>query len=342
VKVLITGGTGSLGQALIDLLLGVPKVKRIRSLSRGEHKITEAKEKYADQRIDWFVGDVREYERVNRAAEDCEIVLHCSAFKSIDLAEHDPWDAVQTNIIGTHNVARACIQQRVGRCVLASTDKAVNPYNFYGTTKRAAEGLWIQSNVGKHNSKFMCARFGNQFNSNGSVVQRWLALLAKHTRTGPEIKGPVVHITDPNMTRFFLPISEAALFVYQSALAGHGGEIYIPKMRSISLRGLAGAVFEGKAALFRQVGIRPGEKIHEVLISKDEVWLTRDGGNCYIRYPSHALFPVKKMGDPLPKEFEEFNSFNAPRLTKDEIQSWLKQTERVNNERVKVQEQQVN
>ncbi len=274
--VLIVGGTGTLGKNCIPILLQNPQIERIRILSRGEHtqmEMHEALSEEARKRIDFFIGDCRDRERMLHASQGAHLVFHFAAMKSVDKAEYDPWEAVQTNIIGTKNVIEACLQNQVEKAIFTSTDKAVAPLNIYGASKLVAEKLFIQGNIGKSRTRFSVMRYGNVIGSNGSVLTKWKTKIEA---------GKKIEITDAEMTRFFISPKNAAKFVVDSSERATGGEVFIPKMKSCTMINLARALFTylgvNKSPLDEAdfVGIRPGEKMHEVLISSDEVELSTD------------------------------------------------------------------
>lgn len=313
--VLIIGGTGTLGKNVLPLLFQNPQVERVRILSRGEHTQMQMAEEIPDYfkaRTDFFVGDCRDRERVIHASKHCDLVFHFAAMKSVDKAEYDPWESVQTNIIGTKNVIEACIQNQVEKAVFTSTDKAVAPLNIYGASKLVAEKLFIQANIGRNRTRFSVMRYGNVFGSQGSVVAKW--------KTRIDSNKPL-QITHEEMTRFFILPEMAAEFVVDRAYEAKGGEVFIPKMKSCTMINLARTFGESVGykvdlANVEWLGIRPGEKMHEVLISQDEVDLTTDCGNFYIRWPNKNLFPVLKRGEPVKKGF---TSYDAERFSKEEL-----------------------
>lgn len=300
-SVLIIGGTGTLAQALVPLLLECYPDQRIRILSRGEHRQLEMWMNFRGAPIDYLVGDVRDYQRIMKATEGVETVFLFAAMKSVDKAEHDPREAVLTNVNGALNVVDACQRNGVSRVMFTSTDKAVCPINIYGATKLTAEKLIQQGNIGKHNTKFSVCRYGNVAGSQGSILDKF--------------KNEVeIEITDPKMTRFFISKQDAANFVLSSMHMMNGGEVFIPKMKSTDLGMLAEAM--GKP--YKVIGERPGEKMDECLIAKEEVRFVTDIGDRYVRWPSHDLFPVKRWGLPVNGR-EDYTSFNAERFTKEEL-----------------------
>jgi UDP-N-acetylglucosamine 4,6-dehydratase/5-epimerase len=303
VIVLVTGGTGTLAQHLLPMLLADPRIERIRCLSRGEHKQMELAEKYAKERIDFFLGDVRDRERVLLASEGCQQIYHLAAHKGVDSAEYNVTEVTATNILGTHNVITAARQNGVERVMFTSSDKACEPINIYGGTKLVAEKMTIQANIGRHRTRYSACRYGNVLASNGSVVQKW--------REGWNL------MTYPSMTRFFISPHNAAAFVHRAMTEMEGAEVFIPKMKSTTMRDLWDAVCPGKT--FAEVGKRPGEKDDECLISKHEVSEVTDIGWAFVRWPEFKLFPSLRKGKPIPY-LSGYTSRLAERFTKLELE----------------------
>lgn len=309
--ILVVGGTGSLGERLAPLLLEDSSVSRVRILSRGEHRQVELAEKLNSDRVDWFIGDCRDQERMVTASEGCQAVFHLASIKSVDKAEYDPSEAVKTIVDGTLNVIHACRVNKVDQALFTSTDKACEPLNIYGACKLVAEKLFIAGNVGSHSTRFSCVRYGNVLSSQGSVLAKWKRCL--ETRHNLEIM-------DQEMTRFFLLPKEAATFVYARFKDMKGGEVFIPKMKSTTLDELRRA-FAPEAPFLRKP-LRPGEKVHECLVSENEWAMTSDMGDYFIRWPLPPLFPLTLRGtfDPEPKKF---TSENAERFTQDELKEMM-------------------
>jgi len=313
---LILGGTGTLGKQVLPLLFENPEIRRVRILSRGEHTQMEMYDSLTDkakQHIDFLVGDVRDLKRIVRASKDCSTVFHFAAMKSVDKAEYDPWEAVQTNIMGTNNVIEACIKNGVDKAIFTSSDKAVSPLNIYGASKLVAEKLFVQANIGNHKTKFSVMRYGNVLASNGSVIARWKDAIKKKSS---------IRVTDKNMTRFFIVPEDAAGFVVMASYKATGGEVFVPKMKSTSMGDLWNAFQEvsGKSYDVIETGIRPGEKMHEVLISEDEMSLTTDCHDHYIRWPNEGFFPFQKRGEPMKTHF---SSKDAVRFTHEELKELI-------------------
>jgi UDP-N-acetylglucosamine 4,6-dehydratase len=260
-RILLTGGTGSFGRAFIAYALQNLPVKTICIFSRDELKQSELQELYRDEkRLRFFVGDVRDRDRVKAAMDGVDLVIHAAAMKRVEACEYNPFEAVQTNIIGTQNVVREAIAAKVSHVVALSTDKAVNPVNLYGATKLCLEKIVTANNnvVGKRGTKLSCVRYGNVAGSRGSIIP-----LFKN-----QAKSGVFTVTDTRMTRFWITLPEAIQFVVRSVETMKGGEVFTPKLPSFRVVDLAKAV--NPKATIQVVGIRPGEKLHEVMLSEDE------------------------------------------------------------------------
>lgn len=258
--VLITGGTGSFGKAFCRELL-TKDVKQIRIYSRDELKQAQMKEELNDSRIEYLCGDIRDYERLCVAMEGVDVVIHAAAMKRIEKCERDPQEAIKTNVLGSVNVANACLKLNVKQAVLISTDKAVYPVNLYGATKLTAEKVWIQSNVyrgNNHPTKFSCVRYGNVLGSRGSVL---------HIFRNQADKG-IIKVTDKEMTRFFITLQQAMDLVQVALEIMQGGEIFLPIAKATSILRLAQLV-AGHIPV-EVTNQRGGEKIHESLLTKEE------------------------------------------------------------------------
>ena len=259
---LITGGTGSFGQACASYLLKKYKLKKLIVYSRDELKQYEMEQKFGQDNVRFFIGDVRDKERLTMAMREVDYVIHAAALKQVPIAEYNPIECIQTNVIGAQNVISAAIDAKVKKVLALSTDKATSPINLYGASKLAAEKLFIAANalVGFQKTTFSVVRYGNVVNSRGSVVPLFKSLMEKNSKTFP--------ITDVNMTRFFITLPQAVKFVIKCFGAMDKGEVFIPKIPSFKIIDLAKAL--NSKVKFNVVGIRPGEKIDESLCSQDE------------------------------------------------------------------------
>jgi len=265
-KVLITGGTGSLGIALTKRLLQ-ENVDTIRIFSRNENKQLEMDSKFHDDRLRFLLGDVRDYNRLTRAFEDIDIVFHAAALKHVPIIEYNPFEAIKTNVIGSQNVIDACLEEDVEKAICVGTDKAVSPLNTYGATKLLMEKLFITASnylkKERHKTKFIALRYGNVLGSSGSVIPKFINQIKNNGK---------ITITDSNMTRFSISIDEALDFILKATEIGKGSEIFVPKLRAYSLMDVKDALFDLLGKTDEQiVGIRPGEKLHEILINNDEM-----------------------------------------------------------------------
>ena len=261
-SVLITGGTGSLGNALVRKLLDETKVRRIAIFSRDELKQSHLRNIYGDNdRLRWFIGDIRDIERLKRAFHGVDYVIHAAALKQVDTGEYNPMEFIKTNVLGSQNVIDAAIETGVKRVVALSTDKASSPINLYGATKLTADKLFIAANNYSisYGTSFSVVRYGNVMGSRGSVIPLFRKLAES---------GNPLPITDFRMTRFLISIDQAVKFVLESLIIMSGGELYVPKIPSMKIVDLAQAVAPGAA--MTEIGLRPGEKLHEEMISEDD------------------------------------------------------------------------
>ncbi|MEO8078762.1 MAG: UDP-N-acetylglucosamine 4,6-dehydratase (inverting) [Acidobacteriota bacterium] len=279
--VLVTGGTGSFGRKFIGTLLAQHKPKKVIVFSRDELKQHEMRQHFPDgpgSVMRYFIGDVRDPERLRRAFGGVDLVVHAAALKQVPACEYNPFEAVQTNIQGAKNIVDAAIDLGVPRVVGLSTDKAVSPVNLYGATKLVAEKIFVQGNTysAGGETRFACVRYGNVVGSRGSVVPLFL----EQAKTG------TITITDERMTRFWITLEQGVRFVMNAAEQMHGGEVFVPKLPSMRLSDLAKVVAPQCAV--RVVGIRPGEKLHELLFSEDEARQTLEFDDMYIIQP---MFP---------------------------------------------------
>ena len=265
-KILITGGTGSLGQALTRHLLQ-KNVDTIRIFSRNESKQIEMESSFNDKRLRFLLGEVRDMERLNRAFEDVDIVFHAAALKHVPVIEYNPFEAIKTNVIGSQNVINACLENDVSKAICIGTDKAVSPLNTYGATKLLMEKLFVSASnyldQRKHKTKFIALRYGNVLGSSGSVIPKFIEQIKNKQK---------ITVTDPNMTRFSITMDDALNFIVRAAELGKGSEIFLPKLRAYTISDVKAALFELLENTGEKViGIRPGEKIDEILISTEEI-----------------------------------------------------------------------
>ena len=315
-KILITGGTGSLGQALTKRLLE-NDVDTIRIFSRNEEKQIKMQSNFSDKRLRFFIGDVRDKDRLTRALEDIDIVFHAAALKHVPIIEYNPFEAIKTNVIGSQNIIDACLEENVEKAICVGTDKAVSPLNTYGATKLLMEKLFVSAdnylNKNKHKTKFIALRYGNVLGSSGSVVPFFIDKI----RAKEEIT-----ITDDRMTRFSITMDEALDFILESVEIGQGSDIFIPKLKAYSLTELKDAIFEIYGETQESTkGIRPGEKLHETLINFDEVRNTIDIGNKFVilKPDSKNSYENSKIVD-LEKGY---SSDVTGKLSKDELKKLI-------------------
>lgn len=304
--VLVTGGTGSFGKKFVAMMLAEYHPAKLIVFSRDELKQHEMRVAgFNHPSLRYFIGDVRDVERLRRAMHGVDIVVHAAGLKQVPACEYNPMEAIKTNILGSSNVVEAALDAGVKKVLALSTDKAVNPINLYGATKLAAEKLLIQSNsyAGGMATRFSCVRYGNVVGSRGSVVPIFLQQKASGKLT----------ITDERMTRFWLTLEQGVRFVINCIGKMHGGEVFVPKIPSMKIADLANAIAPG--VNLEVVGIRPGEKLHEVLISEDESRSTVEMEDMYVVQPSpNAWFghDWQTEGHMLPAGFR-FGSDNNPK-----------------------------
>jgi UDP-N-acetylglucosamine 4,6-dehydratase/5-epimerase len=314
--VLITGGTGSFGKKFTTILLKEKQPKKIIIFSRDELKQHEMRvHGYDHPSLRYFIGDVRDRERLVRAMHGVDILIHAAALKQVPACEYNPMEAIKTNIMGTANVVEAALDAGVKKVMTISTDKAVNPVNLYGATKLAAEKLTVQSNnyaAGKA-TRYSCVRYGNVVGSRGSVVPLFL----KQRSTG------TVTITDERMTRFWLSLEQGVRFVMNCIEQMEGGEVFVPKIPSTKIVDLANAIVPN--AKMNIIGIRPGEKVHEVLISEDEARNTVEREHMFIVKPPETLWErgLAYEGKPLPEGFRYSSDTNSQWLDVNGIKEFV-------------------
>jgi len=310
--VLITGGTGSFGRAFVEFALTRHRPKRIIVLSRDELKQHEMRIQIDDPRLSFFVGDVRDRERLYRALQaDIDVVVHAAAMKQVPACEYNPFEAIKTNVLGAQNLIDAAIDCGIPKVLALSTDKAVNPANLYGATKLCAEKLFVHGNsyAGSRETRFSCVRYGNVVGSRGSVVPLFL----EQKRTG------TLTLTDERMTRFWLTLEQGIEFVIRCMGEMHGGEVFVPRIPSMGLVELARAIAPGCRLDFS--GVRPGEKLHEVLVSVDEARRAVAVDDMFVIKPEHSSWDAANWshGTPLPDPFEFSSDANDWWLTPPEL-----------------------
>jgi FlaA1/EpsC-like NDP-sugar epimerase len=303
-NILVTGGTGSWGRHLVQTLLQKFNPREIRIFSRGEHRQVEMEREIgADERVRFIIGDVRDYEAVLDACRGVDIVFHLAALKHVPICERQPDEAFRTNVLGTENVIRAAIAQRVAKVVDVSTDKAVDPVNVYGMTKAIAEKLTLRANRLTDATRFVCIRGGNVLGTNGSVVPFFLERIRR---------GEDLPITHPEMTRYFMTLPEAIGLLLRAAEAAIGGETFVIRMPACRIRDLAEVMIErsGAAVKIREIGIREGEKLHETLVSAREALHARhyDDDVLVILPPSPDPELARKYADCLPTKAQPYRS----------------------------------
>jgi UDP-N-acetylglucosamine 4,6-dehydratase len=315
-EVLVTGGTGSFGRNFVDIMLREYHPKRLVIFSRDELKQHDMRASGFDHiSLRYFIGDVRDPGRLQRALAGITVVVHAAALKQVPACEYNPFEAIQTNIMGGRNVIDAAIDQGVQRILALSTDKAVNPINLYGATKLCAEKMFVQANAyaGAQKTRFSCARYGNVVGSRGSVIP----VFQEQRKRGR------ITITDPRMTRFWLTLEHGVRFVIGAIEQMQGGEIFVPKIPSMRLVDLAAAVAPGCSV--ETIGIRPGEKLHEVLLSEDEARNAVELDEMYIIKPLH---PWWKIGNwmharELPQGFRYTSDTNEKWLSHEQLQELI-------------------
>ena len=315
-SVLITGGTGSLGKALIKYLLENTNVRRIAIYSRDELKQHNLRNEIGeDERLRWFIGDIRDLERLKRALHGVDFVIHAAALKQVDTGEYNPMEFIKTNVLGSQNVIDASIESGVKRVVALSTDKASSPINLYGATKLTADKLFVAANNYSHSygTSFSVVRYGNVMGSRGSVIPFWKSLAEA---------GQPLPITDLRMTRFWISLEQAVQFVMDSLEIMQGGELYVPRIPSMRIVDLAAAV--APDAKLEEVGMRPGEKLHEEMISADDSRRTFLVGERYVVTPVVAEWGYKTpKGTPMTEGVAYQSHTNDLWMSQEDIKNFL-------------------
>ncbi len=310
--VLVTGGTGSFGKKFVEIMLREYGPRKLIIFSRDELKQHEMRAAGLDDpSLRYFIGDVRDQQRLERAFTGVTVVVHAAALKQVPACEYNPFEAIQTNINGGKNVIEAAINRGVRRVVALSTDKAVNPINLYGATKLCAEKMFVQANAyaGAQDTRFSCVRYGNVVGSRGSVVPIFME----------QRKRGKITLTDPRMTRFWITLDQGARFVIRCLEQMHGGEIFVPKIPSMKLLDMAEAV--APDCEIECIGIRPGEKLHEVLLSEDESRNAVETDGMYVIQPAHNWWNknnwIQARG--LPEDFRYASDNNTDWLSHEDF-----------------------
>lgn len=328
-SVLITGGTGSFGYRYVDTLINRTKARRIAIFSRDEQKHYRLQQHYRDEsRLRFFIGDVRDYDRLHMAMSDVDIVIHAAAMKHVPMAEYNPFECLKTNIHGAENVIRAATARGVEKVIALSTDKAANPINLYGSSKLASDKCFVAANnmSGASGPRFSVVRYGNVVGSNGSVVPFFRDLIEKGATTLP--------ITHKDMSRFWITLQQGVDFVFKNFARMHGGEIFVPKIPTVYVTDLARAMAPDCDLDF--IGIRPGEKLHEVMCPQDDSHLTLEFADHYVLKPTitywdrNVDFTLNGLGEtgvPVPQNFEYRSNQNFHNLTVDEIRTYNERAE---------------
>ena len=319
-KILITGGTGSFGKKAVEIILKKYQPTKLIVFSRDELKQFEMAQQFPDSKygcMRYFIGDVRDKERLYRALDGVDYIIHAAALKQVPAAEYNPFEAVKTNILGAQNLINVAIDRKVNKVIALSTDKAANPINLYGATKLCSDKLFIAGNsyVGRDDTVFSVVRYGNVLGSRGSVIPFFL----NKKETG------ILPITDPKMTRFWITLQQGVDFVLKALERMVGGELYVPKIPSTTIMDMAKAICpECKTEV---IGIRPGEKLHEVMIPRDDARNTIEFSDYYIIKPQFRYFDRRfkdNMCQSVPDDFEYRSDTNLWRMTVEEIRKIVK------------------
>lgn len=315
-SILITGGTGSFGKAFLRTVLAEHEPRRVAIFSRDELKQYEMKQEWdADDRVRFFLGDIRDYDRLTIAMQKVDHVVHAAALKQVDTAEYNPMEYIKTNVLGSENVIRACMNAGVKKVVALSTDKASSPINLYGATKLTADKLFVSSNnySGNTGTKFSVVRYGNVMGSRGSVIPFFRELAQK---------GEPLPITDMRMTRFWITLPQAINFVIESFADMNGGELYVPRIPSMKVTDLAEAIAPGAPLV--EIGIRPGEKLHEEMISTEDARRTFAQPTRYIVPPTLAEWGfIDPVGEIVPDGFSYSSDTNDQWLSVEDIRALM-------------------
>ncbi|MCT7912068.1 UDP-N-acetylglucosamine 4,6-dehydratase (inverting) [Arcobacter lacus] len=323
-NILITGGTGSFGKKYTKILLEKYKPNKIIIYSRDELKQYEMAQEYNDKCMRYFIGDVRDEARLKKATKDVDFIIHAAALKHVPIAEYNPMECIKTNINGAQNVIDAAIENGVSKVIALSTDKAANPVNLYGATKLASDKLFVAANnlVGTQNTKFSVVRYGNVVGSRGSVVPFFKKLINEGVKELP--------ITDEKMTRFFITLEDGVNFVLKNFERMQGGEIFIPKIPSMKIVDMAKAIAPNLP--HQIIGIRPGEKLHEIMCPADDSHLTLEFEDHYVIKPTihfttrmdYQKNLLREVGKPVVQGFEYNSGNNTQWLSSEEFLEMVK------------------
>ncbi len=320
-NILVTGGTGSFGHKFTQSVLEKFKPSKLIIYSRDELKQSQMQERFPQRCMRYFIGDVRDRERLNMAMRGADFVIHAAALKQVPAAEYNPIECIKTNINGAENVIHAALENKVKKVVALSTDKAANPINLYGATKLCSDKLFVAANnlVGNSPTRFAVVRYGNVVGSRGSVVPAFKALIERGAEHLP--------ITDPRMTRFWITLQQGVDFVAESFKRMRGGEIFVPKLPSVRISDLAKAMAPDMPT--QVIGIRPGEKLHEIMCPSDDSHLTVEFNNHYVIRPAITFWEnadgdyetdgAGESGKPVIEDFEYSSGTNPEFLSIDEI-----------------------
>jgi UDP-N-acetylglucosamine 4,6-dehydratase len=322
--VLITGGTGSFGHEFVRTLMQTSAARKIVIFSRDELKQYEMSQEFTSPNVRFLIGDVRDRDRLVRAFDGVDYVVHAAALKHVPIAEYNPLECINTNIHGAEHVIHAALETGVSRVIALSTDKAANPINLYGATKLASDKLFIAANnmVGPRQTRFAVVRYGNVVGSRGSVVPFFRKLVAEG--------APSLPITDPQMTRFWITLRQGVDFVIKSFHRLYGGEIFIPRIPSSRIVDLASAIAPGKP--LEMVGVRPGEKLHEVMCPRDDSHLTLEFDDHFViqptitfmTHPDYISNNLRENGRKVQPGFEYNSGTNPDVLSVEQIQALLR------------------
>jgi UDP-N-acetylglucosamine 4,6-dehydratase len=315
--ILITGGTGSFGRKTVEVLRRDYHPRKIIIYSRDEMKQFEMRQLFPQENIRWFLGDVRDQDRLHRAFWNVDYVVHAAALKQVPAAEYNPFEAIKTNVLGAQNVIEAAIDNGVRRVIALSTDKAANPINLYGATKLCSDKLFVAGNAlaGGRNTRFAVVRYGNVVASRGSVIPFFLK--ERHKGSLP--------ITDMRMTRFWITLDQGVRFVLRSMERMAGGELFVPKLPSMRIIDLAQAV--APECELRCIGIRPGEKVHEILIPEDDARHAVEFDDHYVVYPEGGWYQGDLTGGrPLPEGFVYSSGQNERWVKQEDLVAMVNDT----------------